>query len=695
MSDLSLIASAGLRADDTGPVDDDPYAALKRLWMFRYLFLANGHKYFLKDKAFLNDDVAWFLGVGDLVLDYDRPKAMQQLREGWRQSEAELPDIPAGTTLETNLRRLSEILSLSPLDLAILRFTVWLKQDIGMLELFRTHMSVSVMHMADTLARILGLPAAEVCGALGRESGLGHLLRTDHLATSMDLPRRLDLTDGLSHKMLTTWESDIELFSDTFVVGKPSRLDEADFSWMSMQSLLRAHLARSLAVRSVGVNILLHGDPGTGKTEFARWLAKACDGILYEIVAEDLRGVGRLWSLRLSHRILQARGKAVVLFDEIEDVFTDDKSIGRSAGRNKAEILRMLEDNVVPTLWVTNRVWRIDQAVLRRFDLVVEMKAPPKRKRETLLKEQVGTLHVSPAWLAQAAENDCLTPGIVERACRVVAGVAGEVPTDRHEVLLDAALSGTLKAQGHKPLPRIVASGTGAYRLDVLNTDTEIQRLVAGLSRNPHARLCLYGPSGTGKSALARHLAEQLGQPLLLKRASDLLSPWFGETEQNLARMFDEAREEGAILLLDEADSYLQDRRELGSTSKVAQVNELLTQMEAFEGLFVATTNLMDRLDTAVLRRFDLKLRFDYLRPDQSRQLFQDLAHDLNLAGEAGAVLARVMALNGLTPGDFAVVRRQARVMEGILDMESAVASLEREVAAKGQGVARAMGFVH
>ena len=76
----------------------------------------------------------------------------------------------------------------------------------------------------------------------------------------------------------------------------------------------------------------------------------------------------------------------------------------------------------------------------------------------------------------------------------------------------------------------------------------------------------------------------------MVRRASDLLSCWVGATEQNIARAFEEARKDDAVLLIDEADSFLQDRRGAGHSWEVTQVNEVLTQMENFEGVFIATT---------------------------------------------------------------------------------------------------------
>ena len=85
--------------------------------------------------------------------------------------------------------------------------------------------------------------------------------------------------------------------------------------------------------------------------------------------------------------------------------------------------------------------------------------------------------------------------------------------------------------------------------------------VLANLLTHRQGRICLYGPPGTGKTAYGQHVAAQLDRPLLLRRASDIISPWLGLTERNLARMFRQAQEEEAVLLLDEADSFLQDRQ--------------------------------------------------------------------------------------------------------------------------------------
>ena len=180
--------------------------------------------------------------------------------------------------------------------------------------------------------------------------------------------------------------------------------------------------------------------------------------------------------------------------------------------------------------------------------------------------------------------------------------------------------------------------------------------------------------------------------PLLVKRASDLQSMYVGECEKNLARAFREAEQDGALLLIDEVDSFLQDRRGAQPSWEVSQVNEMLTQMESFSGVFIATTNLMHGLDQAALRRFDLKVKLDFLRPEQAWALLQRHCVQLGLAAPGMQEQARLARLRQLTPGDFAAVLRQGR-FKPLADAAALVAGLEGECALK-DGAKGVMGFV-
>jgi len=218
------------------------------------------------------------------------------------------------------------------------------------------------------------------------------------------------------------------------------------------------------------------------------------------------------------------------------------------------------------------------------------------------------------------------------------------------------------------------------------NTDIDLPRLEERLRASdqpPRLSFCLDGPAGTGKSAWARHLARQLGLPVAEKRASDLLSKWVGDTEQAIARAFADARAEGALLIFDEADSLLADRRNAARQWEVGQVNEMLTWMESHPLPFVCTTNLAESLDPATQRRFTFRIRFNWLRPDQLRLAWR--------AHFAAPVPADVTVLEHLAAGDFANVARRLRAL-GQDDTPAILSELRRESEAK-EGAARPIGF--
>ena len=213
------------------------------------------------------------------------------------------------------------------------------------------------------------------------------------------------------------------------------------------------------------------------------------------------------------------------------------------------------------------------------------------------------------------------------------------------------------------------------------------------------SKLLFCGPPGTGKTAFAEHVAEQLGRELISRSASGLLDKFIGETEKAIAGMFAEARSEGAVLLLDEADNFLRSREGANHRWEVTQTNELLVQMERFDGVFLCATNLLDAFDPAALRRFDVKLGFGYLGPEQRWRLFDRLLEARGLAlpdGEAQRTLRRrIGALECLTPGDLAAIARGTDLLDpGAEDASSLVERLEQDHWIKPDAGGRRVGFV-
>ncbi|MDD3380891.1 MAG: ATP-binding protein, partial [Rugosibacter sp.] len=207
------------------------------------------------------------------------------------------------------------------------------------------------------------------------------------------------------------------------------------------------------------------------------------------------------------------------------------------------------------------------------------------------------------------------------------------------------------------------------------------QKIAIALDRTGRGSLCFYGPPGTGKTEFAHVLADALDRELVVKRSSDLISKYVGETEQNIAKLFNTIDAERSILFIDEVDSFLRDRRAAEHSWEITAVNELLQHMENYPGIIIAATNLMTGIDAAALRRFDFKLAFQPLTLPQRVALFaREALGDI----EAGVslpspIVNRLGQLAKLTPGDFANVCRQRDIMGDDLAPEEFLRRLVQE----------------
>jgi SpoVK/Ycf46/Vps4 family AAA+-type ATPase len=616
--------------------------------------------------------------------------------------EARRPGLPPGSVLGRNLAYLGEMMSLTPCERDILAFLLLAHQSSALERLLDSLGSMTGTAFIAILAATLkhGVPLVRRALAPGgrlAQSGLVEL----NMANTWTFTCKVELMPGLYERLSMARKDTFGIFCDSFIQGPAASLTPEAFPHLAQDmAILRPYLQEALRLKRKGVNILLHGRPGGGKTQFARMMAAALGCGLFEVATETesrepIQGERRFRSYRLSQTILAGRGRNLVLFDEVEDVFQGlgESPLSGTSNRSgiKAWVNRMLEDNPVPAFWITNQLWVVDPAFRRRFDYVLELDVPPRSVRARMLEGFLEGLPVDPAWSATMAEHQDLVPAVVERSAKVVRdALVGDPDLDVAKAL-PWALGNSLEALGSSREPRCSAVACTRYRPEALNTDYDLAAMIPGLRSQKAGRLCLYGPPGTGKTAFGLHLARELDLPLMVRRASDLLGMYVGENEKNLARMFAEARQEGALLLLDEADSFLQDRSGAQRSWEITLVNEMLTQLEAFPGIFVASTNLLDTLEPAALRRFEMKVRFDYLRPEQALLLFEDLAETLALpVDDAARTALRGMAR--LTPGDFAAVARQVRFQPAATADELA-GRLRGECELKPEGRRKTIGF--
>ena len=591
------------------------------------------------------------------------------------------------------LRRLGKAVGLAPTDVDILELLLRIQSQPVIERLVsdvfsRNRMSGVLNPSGPALSVLLGKTAHTVHARFAGDKPLvrSGLVSIDRYGDP-EVARRL-------HRLATAPSTDRRDISHLLLDTAPvSELEWRDFDHVAEdRDHLEGVLAGALEAGEPGVNILVYGPPGTGKTEFCKVLAARLDATLYGAAEEDEEGDEpsrdeRLRELRLAQRLVAGQRRSLILFDEMEDLLADSlpglslfgRRIGTGPGGSKVYLHRLLEKGPAPTLWTMNEAEDVSEAVLRRFMAAIEMRLPSPTVRQRIwarLLEKNG-LEAGEEDARRLAVTFEATPGVAAGVTAAARLAGGGIPAVHRGV---DRLSRLLQCQ------RPPQAAPERFDIALIRADQDPAALADRLvgSQKRALSLCLQGPPGTGKSALVRYLAERLGLEVVQKRASDLLSKWVGDTEKRIADAFAEARDGGAFLVFDEADSLLADRRSAHRHWEVSQVNEMLTWMESHPLPFACTTNLADHLDPATQRRFLFKITLDFLAPDQVARAFRRF-----FAHEPPAGLASFATL---TPGDFAVVHRKAEILGQLEDPQALTAMLRAECDAKREGT-RGIGF--
>jgi transitional endoplasmic reticulum ATPase len=672
------------------------------LWMLRMLVLTNAVPGELPEEEWFVRTVGLNIASGQKLTDSE---AISLFREKLAEMER-TPLRPEGV-LYANIDRLAELIGLTPVDKELLAFLVLLHTQTPLWECGGAMEDLTVSTAMEAFAEILGLDRAEVRRALKEDGPLcsSGLVRVDRTETEM--VGMFDLLEGLDAILLGEVSDNLTMFQLYFAPTPPSSLVPADFPHLREEySLLQSILATAIKERRKGVNILVYGETGTGKTEFVKTRAASLNtqlmGISHENEDSDLEEThGRFRSYLFAQKVLARTQASVILFDEVEDVFPDSElpffGPAKHSGCFKSWTNDVLESNPRPAFWVCNEIHQIDPAFLRRFSYALHIPTPIRSVRRSILAKYLGDLPVSQDWVDRLAMNQYLTPALIEQACKM-AVLAGAQEPAALERLMERVLHNSFEVLGRRAEFKSLRPSTiTKYSLDFLNPSHDLSEVVQGLKQRPAGRLLLYGPPGSGKTAFAQYIVEHVDKQLIQPHASDILNPFVGLTEKYISEMFHEASREHAVLLLDEADNFLQNRQSARRSWEVTQVNELLVQIDAFEGILLCSTNLMDSLDPAVLRRFELKISFGYLKQDQAWKMFRQTLEGMGCRPEDTARMAglrqQLHRLTNLTPGDFATVIRQTQVLGKPLNDEQLLAALEEECRAKDRSKTQVRGF--
>jgi AAA+ superfamily predicted ATPase len=599
--------------------------------------------------------------------------------------------LPVVDTWYDNILALKTTLRLNEVETSLLRFSVAKQMVPTLQQTVTTKCTYGLSTAADhclMLGDVFAVPPEQIRKCLAPS---GVLLRSSLLSFkySKDGDTSLEINESLFNAILTgTPET---LFSSFFSPTYTTQLAESDFDYCADRlALLKTYLRHALETKQKGVNVMLYGPPGVGKSELAKVMAQALGMPLYQVAEEDEDKSAkdrdsRLTAYCLTQEVLHHGPPALILFDEVEDIFVAPHSEANSAQRAKGFVNRLLEVNAVPTFWITNSCDDMDAAVLRRFALVLRMVIPPRATRLKIAQHYFRKVGNPPDYLLDVD----LTAADFAR----IAGVAEVIHADdssrtANSIALMAEEYLRLFGEQHKILP--IRNGVELpFDPALCNCKADLQQLETALKRHPAAVL-LVGPAGSGKGAVARHLGEQLGL-VVDKSASDLISdhPW--HTVATLRALFDQWRREGAVGLIENADIFFRATRD-SDTLNTLMTDSFADLLSRHTGtVFVCCTGSVQNLPLALLNCFEVKIEFETLTAAHCQKY---LAAACRVPVEAlqNGLSRRVASLAGIVPQNVTTVLHRAQLFDREVTPEYLIGELEQEVAFTKEG-GRKAGF--
>ena len=348
----------------------------------------------------------------------------------------------------------------------------------------------------------------------------------------------------------------------------------------------------------------------------------------------------------------------------------------------------LLTNNVNPTIWIADNPSLISEENVGRFLFITELSTASRAQRRAQIENVLNEIDVSDSTKSHISKYNWINVHQVKSALKM-SNIVSHVEDSEFEDTIRRGIHNSQRALGRDAMEELRESVT-KYSLEYLNLNSKypIEKIIASLKKKQRGTLCFYGLPGAGKTLLAEYIATALDKPIIMKKASELLSKWVGENEKNIAGMFEEAKEAGAVLFLDESDSFLRDRTKAKAEWNVTQVNEILVNIEQFQGVFMAATNLFSEIDQAALRRFTFKIKFDSLNDDQRLKMLINEAGITETNEEyLNDIKEKLSKIKNLAPGDFATVKRQMDILDEILSVEDWLFQLQEECEIKMMGI--------
>lgn len=594
--------------------------------------------------------------------------------------------------LDKKLNQLGNIFNLSQIDLTVLKL-IYLAYSINNDALNNIFERINYNEFVKLAGTATGLTPVEIRQSLNKSgalSGCGILDNIDHTGRNF-----ISIDNTISEYL--TGLSGKNLIEKYVRLEKGKTLRPEDFSVKPEDTRIITDILKS----GKSCNILLYGIPGTGKTEYAKTVAAESGERVYSVrygeTGRDDRGDtnDRIVALRVAINTVSEKG-GILIADEADFLLNTMSFFFDSKSPEKGWLNDLLDNSRARIIWITNKTGSMEESTLRRFSYSLEFERFTEEQRvsvwNNLLKRNPLKKYITPKLVKELSQKYEVNAGSIAASLNALKHIkkTREIGEDEVKPILENLLekNSMLLKKNIKKKNRLNEL-TGKYDLSFVNADMDLKIAVNAVKKFTTAikenkepegiNLLLWGESGTGKTEFAKYLASETGRELIIKRASDLMDMYVGNTEKYIAAAFKEAEDKNAILFIDEADTFLGSRERAVRSWEISHINEFLVQMENFNGVLICCTNLLEIFDTASMRRFNWKIRFSPVKEEMRVPLYEKYfvtEHSPLTAGQK----RRISSIGSLTPGHARAVSRRIGYTEGeAADHDTIIDELEKE----------------
>ena len=559
--------------------------------------------------------------------------------------------------IEKNIQNLAKKFNLTQYDIRVCTFlyitTAWHKAE----EYFLTYLKCNAVSGRRYLKTILRMNDSQINTVLS-----GNLIKIELCAIKNN---GFAATDAFAELLLNPSDEDLEAQYFNWVNTKTKRINKHVIDPQKTEHVLKILSAK----RQSATHILLYGASDSGKINYAYGIANESGLPAYEVTSNANNPGGRKAAITACMNSINNRD-SIIIIDNADELLRKKYFYMKDVeSEDKSWLIQFLKKPAPKIIWIANNIEDIDVAVLKHFSFSLEFKQINQRQRIGAWKSILNKHRLKNSFSDEELKELSKYPvdtDVIDRCVKTAIEIALPEKSNLKEIVrknIDAQMELIKNKTNNKDKIE------NNYSLEGLNIEGDLSSIMLQLesfdkylqdsdkSLNRNFNILFYGPPGTGKSELARYIGKHLEREIMCKRASDIVSSYIGETEQNINKVFRRAEEEDKILIIDEADSFLYKREWAIRSWEISQTNEFLTQMERFRGILICTTNMLCGLDSASIRRFNHKIKFDYLKPEGNvifyRRLLASLANDPlneNIENE-------LRSIRQLTPGDFRIVR--------------------------------------